>query len=49
MHTQYPDDPGKRFFTYRIRGYLLSQRGLRRLVPQEWLRLGLLVLPGVAT
>jgi len=40
MHTQYPDDPVKRFFTYRNRGYLLSQRGLRRLLPQEWLRFG---------
>lgn len=38
MHTQYPEDPAKRFFTYRNRGYLLSQRGLRRLLPQEWLR-----------
>lgn len=38
MHTQYPDDPAKRYFTYRNRGYLLSQRGLRRLLPQEWLR-----------
>ncbi len=40
MHTQYPDDPAKRFFTYRNRGYVLSQRGLRRLLPQEWLRFG---------
>ncbi len=40
MHTQYPDDPVKRFFTYRNRGYILSQRGLRRLLPQEWLRFG---------
>lgn len=40
MHTQYPDDPVKRFFTYRNRGYLLSQPGLRRLLPQEWLRFG---------
>ena len=40
MHTQYPDDPTKRFFTYRNRGYLQSQRGMRRLVPQEWLRFG---------
>jgi rhamnopyranosyl-N-acetylglucosaminyl-diphospho-decaprenol beta-1,3/1,4-galactofuranosyltransferase len=40
MHTQYPDNPAKRFFTYRNRGYLLSQRGLRRLLPQEWLRFG---------
>jgi rhamnopyranosyl-N-acetylglucosaminyl-diphospho-decaprenol beta-1,3/1,4-galactofuranosyltransferase len=40
MHTQYPDDATKRFFTYRNRGYLLSQRGMRRLLPQEWLRFG---------
>jgi rhamnopyranosyl-N-acetylglucosaminyl-diphospho-decaprenol beta-1,3/1,4-galactofuranosyltransferase len=40
MHTQYPDDPTKRFFTYRNRGYLQAQRGMRRLVPQEWLRFG---------
>jgi rhamnopyranosyl-N-acetylglucosaminyl-diphospho-decaprenol beta-1,3/1,4-galactofuranosyltransferase len=40
MHTQYPDDPAKRFFTYRNRGYLQSQPGLRRLLPQEWLRFG---------
>ncbi len=40
MHTQYPDDDKKRFFTYRNRGYLLSQPGLRRLLPQEWLRFG---------
>lgn len=38
MHTQYPDDVTKRFFTYRNRGYLLAQPGLRRLLPQEWLR-----------
>jgi rhamnopyranosyl-N-acetylglucosaminyl-diphospho-decaprenol beta-1,3/1,4-galactofuranosyltransferase len=40
MHTQYPDNPVKRFYTYRNRGYLLSQPGLRRLLPQEWLRFG---------
>lgn len=40
MHTQYPDDDTKRFFTYRNRGYLLSQPGLRKLLPQEWLRFG---------
>lgn len=40
MHTQYPDDPFKRFFTYRNRGYLLSQPGLRKLLPQEWVRFG---------
>jgi len=40
MHTQYPDDSAKRFFTYRNRGYLLSQPGLRRLLFQEWVRFG---------
>ena len=40
MHTQYPDDATKRFFVYRNRGYLLSQPGLRKLLPQEWLRFG---------
>jgi rhamnopyranosyl-N-acetylglucosaminyl-diphospho-decaprenol beta-1,3/1,4-galactofuranosyltransferase len=40
MHTQYPDDATKRYFTYRNRGYLQSQPGLRRLIPQEWLRFG---------
>ena len=40
MHTQYPADDTKRYFTYRNRGYLQAQRGMRRLVPQEWLRVG---------
>ena len=40
MHTQYPEDDTKRFFTYRNRGYLLAQPGLRKLLPQEWLRFG---------
>ncbi len=40
MHTQYPDDATKRYYTYRNRGYLLSQPGLRKLLPQEWLRFG---------
>lgn len=40
MHTQYPDNPTKRYFTYRNRGYLQSQRGMRKLVPQEWARFG---------
>ena len=30
MHTQYPDDAHKRFYTYRNRGYLQSQPGMRR-------------------
>jgi rhamnopyranosyl-N-acetylglucosaminyl-diphospho-decaprenol beta-1,3/1,4-galactofuranosyltransferase len=40
MHTQYPEDDTKRYFTYRNRGYVQSQRGMRRLIPQEWLRFG---------
>ncbi|MGK2869496.1 MAG: galactofuranosyltransferase GlfT1 [Mycobacterium sp.] len=40
MHTQYPDNATKRFYTYRNRGYLQAQRGLRRLIPQEWVRFG---------
>lgn len=40
MHTQYPDDEMKRFFTYRNRGYLMAQPGLRHLLVQEWLRFG---------
>ncbi|OBJ79477.1 galactofuranosyl transferase [Mycobacterium gordonae] len=40
MHTQYPDDTTKRFFTYRNRGYVLSQPGLRKLLFQEWVRFG---------
>lgn len=40
MHTQYPDNAAKRFYTYRNRGYLLSQPGLRRLQLQEWARFG---------
>ncbi len=40
MHTQYPEDPVKRFYTYRNRGYVLAQPGLRKLLPQEWLRFG---------
>lgn len=40
MHTQYPDDAAKRYFTYRNRGYLMSQPGMRRLLIQEWLRFG---------
>jgi rhamnopyranosyl-N-acetylglucosaminyl-diphospho-decaprenol beta-1,3/1,4-galactofuranosyltransferase len=40
MHTQYPDNPAKRFFTYRNRGYLMSQPGMRKLLFQEWVRFG---------
>ncbi|CAM3018865.1 glycosyltransferase [Prescottella defluvii] len=40
MHTQYPDNETKRFFTYRNRGYLMSQPGMRKLLPQEYARFG---------
>lgn len=40
MHTQYPDNAVKRYYTYRNRGYVQSQRGQRRLIPQEWVRFG---------
>ncbi|WP_046302150.1 glycosyltransferase family 2 protein [Mycobacterium sp. UM_Kg27] len=40
MHTQYPDNATKRYFTYRNRGYLMAQPGMRRLLIQEWLRFG---------
>ena len=40
MHTQYPDDTAKRYFTYRNRGYLQSMPGMRKLVFQEWMRFG---------
>lgn len=40
MHAQYPDNAAKRFYTYRNRGYLMGQPGMRRLLAQEWLRFG---------
>jgi rhamnopyranosyl-N-acetylglucosaminyl-diphospho-decaprenol beta-1,3/1,4-galactofuranosyltransferase len=45
MHTQYPDNPVKRFFTYRNRGYVLAQPGLRTCMPAGMAALRL-VLPG---
>lgn len=38
MHTQYPSSDAKRYFTYRNRGYLMNQPGMRRLLPQEYVR-----------
>ncbi|AEF38607.1 galactofuranosyltransferase GlfT1 [Hoyosella subflava] len=38
MHTQYPDNSVKRYYTYRNRGYLLAQPGMRKLLFQEWVR-----------
>lgn len=40
MHTQYPEHKGKRYFTYRNRGYLMNQPGMRHLLPQEYARFG---------
>lgn len=40
MHARHPDDPLKRHYTYRNRGYLVSQPGMRRV--------GLLELPRFA-
>lgn len=40
MHTQYPDNESKRYFTYRNRGYIMSQAGMRKLLPQEYARFG---------
>lgn len=38
MHAQFPSSDTKRFFTYRNRGYLMNQPGMRRLLPQEYAR-----------
>lgn len=40
LHAQDPGDATKRFYTYRNRGYLLAQPGLRRLGAIEHLRFG---------
>lgn len=40
MHAQYPDNEFKRYFTYRNRGWLMSQPGMRKLLPQEYARFG---------
>jgi rhamnopyranosyl-N-acetylglucosaminyl-diphospho-decaprenol beta-1,3/1,4-galactofuranosyltransferase len=38
LSAQYPDDVVKRFYTYRNRGYLMAQPGMRWLLPLEWIR-----------
>jgi rhamnopyranosyl-N-acetylglucosaminyl-diphospho-decaprenol beta-1,3/1,4-galactofuranosyltransferase len=38
LSAQYPSDEVKRFFTYRNRGYLMAQPGMRWLFPLELLR-----------
>ena len=38
LSAQYPSDETKRFFTYRNRGYLMAQPGMRWLFPLELVR-----------
>jgi rhamnopyranosyl-N-acetylglucosaminyl-diphospho-decaprenol beta-1,3/1,4-galactofuranosyltransferase len=38
LSAQYPDDEVKRFYTYRNRGYLTAQPGMRWMLPLEWVR-----------
>ena len=40
LSAQYPGNDVKRFFTYRNRGYLMAQPGMRWLLPLEFLRFG---------
>lgn len=44
LHAQDPPDDVKRYYTYRNRGYLLAQPGLRRLGLLELVRFGLYFL-----
>ncbi|MFI9810710.1 galactofuranosyltransferase GlfT1 [Saccharothrix variisporea] len=41
FHAQDPENPVKRYYTYRNRGYLLSQPGMRKLGMLEFFRFGL--------
>jgi rhamnopyranosyl-N-acetylglucosaminyl-diphospho-decaprenol beta-1,3/1,4-galactofuranosyltransferase len=40
LSAQYPDDEAKRYYTYRNRGYLMAQPGMRWMLPLEWVRFG---------
>lgn len=40
LSAQYPANPVKRYFTYRNRGYLMAQPGMRWLRPLETVRFG---------
>jgi rhamnopyranosyl-N-acetylglucosaminyl-diphospho-decaprenol beta-1,3/1,4-galactofuranosyltransferase len=44
FHAQDPDNETKRYYTYRNRGYLLSQPGMRKIGALEVLRFGLYFL-----
>ncbi|NJJ03579.1 glycosyltransferase [Corynebacterium coyleae] len=39
-HAQFPDNETKRYFTYRNRGYIINQRGMRKMQLQEVVRFG---------
>ncbi|GAB3082609.1 glycosyltransferase [Corynebacterium aquatimens] len=39
-HAQYPDNEVKRYFTYRNRGYIIGQRGMKKMQLQEFVRFG---------
>ncbi|WP_165164802.1 glycosyltransferase [Corynebacterium qintianiae] len=39
-HAQWPDNPTKRYFTFRNRGYIINQRGMRAMKLQEVVRFG---------
>jgi rhamnopyranosyl-N-acetylglucosaminyl-diphospho-decaprenol beta-1,3/1,4-galactofuranosyltransferase len=41
FHAQDPENEVKRYYTYRNRGYLLSQPGMRKIGALEVLRFGL--------
>lgn len=40
LSAQYPASEVKRYYTYRNRGYLMAQPGMRWLLPLEWIRFG---------
>lgn len=44
FHAQDPSDSNKRYYTYRNRGYLLSQPGMRKMGALEVIRFGLYFL-----
>ena len=39
-HAQWPDNEVKRYFTYRNRGYIIGQRGMKKMRLQELVRFG---------
>ena len=39
-HAQWPDNEVKRYFTYRNRGYIIGQRGMKKMQLQELVRFG---------